>query len=540
MSEQVRASHGEVGALPAAAAGTSEMPWVLAAVVALAAFMEVLDISIANVSLRHIAGSMAASQSESTWILTSYLITNAIVLPVSGWLASVFGRKRLFMASIAGFGISSLASGLAPNLTLLILFRAIQGFTGGALQPVSQAILADSFPPRQRGMAFAVYGVAVVFAPAIGPTIGGWITDNLSWRWVFLINVPISVVLLFLVNVMVSEPRHMIAARMARLRDGFRVDYLGFGLLIIGLGLLQLVLDRGQEQDWFSSHLIFIAATMSAVALVAFIIREPRQHDPIADLALFKNPNFAVANLLMFMLGFILFSSTVLLPLYVQSLLGYTATEAGMVTSPGGFAIMFAMPVVGWLVSRVDERYLIAFGLVLSSIALFGMTGFDVQTDFWTIANMRVVQSIGLAFLFIPITTAAYVGIPFDKSNNASALINLSRNLGGAVGIAAVTTMLVRGTQVHRNMLVGHISLYDARYRGLVDALQARVMHFGGGSTEALAKAQAVLSGAVQQQALMLSYGDDFFILGLIFLSLTPLVLLMHKSDSGGPPMGGH
>ena len=515
-------------------------PWIIAPVVALAAFMEVLDISIANVSLQHIAGSLAASQDESTWILTSYLVTNAIVLPVSGWLSSVLGRKRFYMACIAGFGVSSLFCGLAPNLALLILFRAIQGLTGGGLQPSSQAILADNFPPQQRGMAFAFYGIAVVFAPAIGPTLGGWITDNFSWRWVFLINVPVSVALFFLIEVMISDPAHLIAERAARRRDGFKIDYLGFGLLVLGLGCLQMVLDRGQEDDWFSSSFITTAAVVSATALVALAVWELRRDDPIVDFKLFKNPSFAVANLLMFMLGFILMGSTALLPLYVQALLGYTATDAGMVLSPGGFALMLLMPVIGRLVSKVDGRYLIAFGLSVSALALFGLTRLDLEVDFWTLADLRIVQALGLGFLFIPISTIAYIGIPPEKNNNASALINLARNLGGSIGIAALITVLAQRAQYHKSMLIEHIGPYATPYRDMAASLQARMMQHGGSPADALHKAQAIIGNMVQQQAQLLSYLDDFLILAIIFAALVPLVFLMKKPKLHGEAPAAH
>ena len=528
---------------PADAAAPSTKPatqWIIAPVVALAAFMEVLDISIANVSLQHIAGSLAASQDESTWILTSYLVTNAIVLPVSGWLSSVLGRKRFYMACIAGFGVSSLFCGLAPNLMLLILFRAIQGLTGGGLQPSSQAILADNFPPQQRGMAFAFYGIAVVFAPAIGPTLGGWITDNFSWRWVFLINVPVSVMLFFLIDVMISDPAHLVAERAARQRQRLNIDYLGFGLLVLGLGCLQIVLDRGQEDDWFSSSFITTAAVISAAAVAALVLWELRRDDPIVDLRLLRNPSFAVANLLMFMLGFILMGSTALLPLYVQALLGYTATDAGMVLSPGGFALMLLMPVIGRLVSKVDGRYLIAFGLSVSALALFGLTRIDLEADFWTIADLRIVQALGIGFLFIPISTIAYVGLPPEKNNNASALINLARNLGGSIGIAALITVLAQRAQYHQNMLVEHIGPYATRYRDMAASLQARMAHHGGSPAGALHKAQAIIGNMVQQQAQLLSYLDDFLILAVIFAVLVPLVFLIKKPKLHGETPTAH
>ena len=515
--------------------------WVIAPVVAMATFMEVLDISIANVALQHIAGSMSASVDESTWVLTSYLVTNAIILPVSGWMSSVFGRKRFYLACILGFGASSLLCGMAPNLAMLIVFRAIQGLTGGGLQPSSQAILADTFPPQQRGMALAFYGIAVVFAPAIGPTLGGWITDNFTWRWVFLINVPISILLFFLISAMIEDPPHLVAARAERLKQGFSIDYLGFGLLAVGIGFLQVVLDKGQEDDWFSSSFIATSAAVSALALVSVVIWELSRDDPIVDLGLLRNRNFAIANILLFMLGFVLLGSTTLLPEYVQELLGYTAVDAGLVMSPGGFAMLFLMPVVGRMTGKVDARYMIAFGLAVSSLALYAMTSLDITIDFWRIAIYRVFQSAGLAFLFIPINAVAYIGLPPAKNNNASALINLSRNLGGSVGIALAATVLARRAQFHQARLADHISSYSQPYLDKLHTLQAHLAAQGGAAVDALQHAEAMIAGMVQQQAQVLSFIDDFMLLAVLFAALIPLAFLLRRPPAGvGAPPPAH
>ncbi len=439
-------------------------PWLIAPLVALAAFMEVLDISIANVSLQHIAGDLSAGQDESTWILTSYLVTNAIILPMSGWLSSLMGRTRFFVLCIVGFSISSLACGLAPTLGSLIFFRAIQGLTGGGLQPGAQAILADSFPPHQRGMAFALYGMAVVFAPAIGPTLGGWITDEVSWRWVFLLNVPVGVVLAILVIALLEDPPAYTAARLEKLKRGFTIDYVGFSLLAIGLGFLQIVLDKGEQDDWFASPFILWLTVGSVLALIAFVIWELGEEHPIVELRLLFERNFGMANLLMFLLGFILLGSTVLLPELVQRLFGYTATEAGLVITPGGISIILAMPIVGRLISIVDSRLLIALGLLICALALFKMSGFTLQTDYGTFVWSRIYQAIGLSLLFIPINTAAYRFVPATMSSDAAALINVARNLGGSFGISAVTTFLSRYGQVHQTVLVGHVTPYDPTY----------------------------------------------------------------------------
>jgi DHA2 family multidrug resistance protein len=540
-------TEARVGAAPALARGTDRAQgerspsfWLIAPVVALAAFMEVLDISIANVALRHIAGDLAAGQDESTWVLTSYLITNAIVLPASGWLSIVLGRRRFFLGCIAGFTVSSLVCGLAPNLASLIAFRALQGFTGGGLQPGAQAILNDAAPPEKRGMAFALYGIAVVFAPAIGPTLGGWITDHASWRWVFLINVPVGVVLVFLILALVADPPELVAERERRLREGIRIDYIGFALLALGLGALQVVLDRGQQDDWFSSALITSFAIASGLGLLFFVVWELYQPDPIVDLHLLGERNFAIANLLMLMLGFILLGSTVLIPLLVQTLFGYTATDAGLVISPGGFAIMLLLPIVGRLVGKVDVRILIAIGLLISAAALYHLSRFSLEADYNAFMWARIYQTIGFGFLFIPINTVAFVGMPRAKTSLASAIINLSRNIGGSFGISLVTTMLARESQRHQNYLVEHVTPLDPAYQARIDHLTALLMQKGYAAGEALRMAEALVYHAVQTHATMLAYLDDFRLLAVVFLLLTPSVLLLRKPKEAGPPPPAH
>jgi len=509
-------------------------PWVVAPTVGLAAFMEVLDISIANVALQHIAGSLSASQDESTWVLTSYLVTNAIVLPMSGWLSSVIGRRRYFLGCIVGFSVTSLLCGLAPSLPLLILARALQGITGGGLQPNAQAILADAFPPHKRGQAFAMYGIAVVVAPAIGPTLGGWITDNYSWRWVFLLNVPVGVLLTLLASRVIHDSPAQVAARTARLREKLRFDYIGFALLVVGMCSLQIVLDKGQEDDWWSSRFILDLTIAATVSLIAFVVWELRRPDPIVDLRLLKHRNFAVGNLLMFMLGFILLGSTVLLPQFVQLVLGYTATDAGLVISPGGFAVMVMMPIVGNLVSRVDARWLIAFGLVATSLGLYAMTRFYLDVDYGTVAWARVYQSAGLGFLFIPINTIAYLGLAPGKNNDASAIINMMRNLGGSFGISLATTLIARRQQYHQSMLIEHVGPYSTQYGDTIQKLQQTFLTQSASAADALHLAQARLYAIVQQQAQVLSYIDGFWVMSMIFIALVPLVFLLRKPAPGG------
>src|SRR5258708_2984930 len=514
--------------------------WLIAPTVGLAAFMEVLDISIANVALQHIAGSLAASLDEATWVLTSYLVANAIVLPMSGWLAGAIGRRRYFLGCIAGFSVTSLLCGLAPSLPLLIVARALQGITGGGLQPNSQAILADAFPPNKRGQAFAIYGISVVFAPAIGPTLGGWITDNFSWRWVFLLNVPVGALLSLLAARGIVDPPEPRAALKTGFKQGLRFDTIGFAFLVIGMCALQVVLDKGQEDDWWSSAFITDLAVVAAVALTAFVIWELRRPDPIVDLRLLANRNFAFGNILMFMVGFVLLSSTVLLPLYAQAVLGYTATEAGKVISPGGFAVMLMMPFVGLLVTRVDARWLIAFGLIATSLALFNMMRFDTNVDYATLAWARIYQSVGLGFLFIPVNTIAFLGLPAAKNNDASALINMMRNLGGSFGIAIATTVLARRQQHHHNVLIGNVTAYSSAYDTTIQAMQQAIGRNAANAADALHQAQAQLYAMVQRQALALSYIDAFWLLAVIFAAMLPLVLLLRKPDPGGAGVSAH
>ena len=509
-------------------------PWIIALTVTLATFMEVLDTSIANVALPHIAGGLSAGEDEATWVLTSYLVSNAIVLPLSGWLSNLFGRKRFYMTCVAIFTVSSFLCGLAPNLPFLIVLRILQGAGGGGLQPSEQAILADTFPPAKRGMAFAFYGFAVVLAPAIGPTLGGWITDNYTWRWIFLINVPIGALSLFLTSRLVEDPPYL----RGRSRAGIKIDYVGFALLVVGLGLLQVVMDKGQRDDWFESNFITISTIISLTCLVAVVVWELRQKDPIVDFGLLRERNFGIASFMMFMLGLVLFGSTVLLPQLMQTLLGYSAKDAGMAISPGGLVIMAFMPLVGYLVSRMDARFLIVFGLGVTSGALYHMSGFNLDMSFSTLVWARIYQAVGIAFLFVPINTLAYSFMPPNKSNAVSALINLGRNVGGSVGISLVTFLIARRAQVHQNILITHLNPYNDRFRQALQGLTRTFGAAGSSASTASAQAYAQLYGAVQRQATMLAYIDAFVLLAILFGCLIPFVFVMRKVDphKGAPP----
>lgn len=514
-------------------------PWIIAVVVTMATFMEVLDTTIANVALPHIAGNLAAGQDESTWVLTSYLVSNAIVLPMSGWLSRAMGRKRFYMTCVALFTTSSLLCGLAPNLPTLIFFRVLQGLGGGGLQPSEQAILVDTFPASKRGMAFAVAGVATVCAPVLGPTLGGWITDNFSWRWIFYINVPIGALSLFLTSQLV--PNTMRGDREDNAKRA-RIDWVGVGLVALGIGTLQVMLDKGEREDWFASSFIIGAAVVTALALSAAVVwLLSRKDDPLVDLHLMRDRNFAMANVLMFTLGFALFGSTVILPMMLQSLMGYDATWSGLVLSPGAIVVFFLMPIAGMLVSRVQPKFLISFGFLTSGFALLHMSGYNLQLDYHTAMMGRTFQVFGLAFLFIPVNTAAYASVPPGKNNNASALLSMSRNIGGSTGIAFVTTLIAHRAQFHHARLTEHITPYSPIYQARTMAMRGLIQGQGAVPQQADAIALGSLYKEVVRQSSMLAYQDAFHVLGVLLLTMIPVILLVMKPiNLAKKSAGGH
>jgi DHA2 family multidrug resistance protein len=506
-------------------------PWVIAITVTLATFMEVLDTSIANVALPHIAGNLSASADESTWVLTSYLVSNAIILPLSGWLSSLVGRKRFYMACVAIFTLSSFLCGFATSLGMLVFFRIIQGVGGGGLQPSEQAILNDTFPLAKRGMAFAVYGIAVVVAPTIGPWLGGWITDNYSWRWIFYINVPVGILSLALTYILVSDPPYM---KRASFKEGFRIDYVGLGLISLGLGSMQIILDKGQREDWFASTFISVFAALMLIGVIAAILWELRAKDPVVDFRMLKDRNFAIATTAMFFLGFVLYSSTVLIPQLLQELLGYPAELAGLALSPGGAVIMLMMPVVGALVSRVDTRWMIAFGCTVSAASLFVMADWNLSLDYRHAVLGRMLQSFGLAFLFIPINVSAFAYVSREKTNMGTGIINLARNVGASVGIATVTTLLERRTQFHTAQLVEHANPLNPAYHNMLASLTSAYTAAGASTAGAAAQAQGMVYAIIQRQAAMLSFLDDFKLLGVVFFAIIPIFFLMRRPKIGG------
>jgi len=502
-------------------------PWLVTVVISLATFMEVLDTSVANVSLTHIAGGLAASVDEATWVLTTYLVANAVMMPISGWFGTVLGLKRFYMICVVIFTISSFLCGIAQSLNELIFFRIVQGVGGAGMAPVVQAMLAEIFPPEKRGMAFSLYGLSVVFAPAIGPTLGGWITDNFSWHWIFLVNIPVGIVSIILTAKLVMEPEGAKRERARLLHGGLRIDWVGFFLSVMGVGCLEFFVDRGERLDWFSSPLIVTFAIVSAVSLISLVIWELRQKNPIVDIPLLKVPSFFASAMSMFCLGFILFGSTTLLPQFLEQLLGYTSEQAGLALTAGGIAMIVMMPLVGgYFVHKFQARYLVIGGLLMEAASLFHMTAFNLGVTFEQSVWARVFQTLGLAFLFVPIMQGAYIGLPPGKNSNAAALINLARNLGGSVGIAISTTIVTQRSQFHQARLVENVSAYDPQTQETMAQL-GKI--FGGSDSQQ--HALGYIYSEVQRQALMLSYLDIFRLMAIGTLCIIPLTFLLRKNN---------
>ncbi len=504
--------------------------WAVALTVTIATFMEVLDTSIANVALPHIAGNLGASQNESTWILTSYLVSNGIILPISAWFATRFGRKRFYMSSVALFTISSFLCGIAPSLGFLVFFRILQGVGGGGLVPSEQAILADTFPAHQRGLGFAMYGMAVVIAPAIGPTVGGWITDNYSWHWIFFINVPIGIMSLLLTSRLVEDPPYLQQLQRRMSHEKASIDYVGFALIALGIGALQIVLDKGQEVDWFSSNMIIVLSIFAVITLVTWVVWEAQQENPIVNVRLFRGRNFATAMLFTFVLGMVLNGTTVLLPQFLQSVLGYDATTAGEALAGGGFIMLIMMPISGALVARVDPRIMMGFGFATTSTALYYMSRhLNFGIDFGTAATIRVFQTAGLAFIFLPSTTLAYVGIPRQQNNQVSGMNAFVRNIGGSIGIALLSTMLTRMSQQNQAILVSHTSPGSPAFDNLISGITRSLQNAGLDATVAAQQAYLRVMGMLQLQAVTLAYIKVITVMAIIVGCLIPLPMIMRR-----------
>jgi DHA2 family multidrug resistance protein len=501
-------------------------PWMVAWVTTLASFMEVLDTTIVNVAVPHIAGNLGADVNDSTWVLTSYLVSNAIIMPVTAWCASLFGRRNYYMVCVAVFTVSSFLCGFAPSLSWLVFFRLLQGVGGGGLQPLTQAILVDTFPPRQRGMSMAIFGMTVVIAPIIGPTLGGWITDNYSWRWIFFINIPVGLFSLIMTPRVVQDPPYLFRRHG---KEKFNIDYVGLGLLSLGLGCLQMMLDVGERHDWFDSRYITTLGVLAAVGLVSAVIWEWNHKDPVLDFRLLRERNLAMSCLTMLLFGASLYGSTIMLTLFMQLLLGYTSLRSGLALSPGAIITLCMLPLVGFLTTKVDIRKLIMFGIGMVAFSLFSMGGLNLGADFPTMAKVRILQGLGMAFVFVPVNTIAYSYVPGAARNAASSLLNVGRNIGGSVGIAFASAFATRWAQVHQTYLVAHLTPYDPGYMA---SLQDFVRLYYAGSSDmptSLLQAQSAVLGVVRLQSTAMAFVEMFRVLAFVTVIIIPLAFFMKR-----------
>jgi DHA2 family multidrug resistance protein len=508
-------------------------PWIIVISVMFATFMEVLDTTVVNVSLPHIAGNLSATPEEATWALTSYLVANAIVLPITGWLANYFGRKRLLMTAVVGFTTASFFCGFAPSLAWLVVFRIVQGLTGGVLQPVSQAVMLEAFPREQQGKAMGVWGLGIVVAPMLGPVLGGWLTDNYSWRWIFYVNIPVGIVSIIMTRLFIFDPPYI-------RRTTASIDTWGIGMLAVGIGSLQLVLDKGQQADWFSSTWITSTLILAALMLVLFITRELYAADPVLHLRVFRERTYSTGVFLMTTLGFVLYGSLVLLPLFLQTVLAYPAIEAGIAMSPRGLGSFIAMPLVGMIVGKIDARKLLGVGLLGGAVSLFALGSLNLQIGYWDIFWPQFFQGLSMGLIFVPLTTITMSRIPKEELGNATSIFNLMRNLGGSVGIATIATMLNRSTQMQYNILGAHVSAFDARTRMLLDQIRAGFMSRGMDFSTATNAAYAALSGMVSRQAVMVAFVQLFRVLALVFAIVIPLVFIMKRPKGTQPVPAAH
>lgn len=508
-------------------------PWIIAIAVMLSTFMEVLDTTVVNVSLPHIAGSLSATVEEATWTLTSYLVANAIILPLTGWLSNYFGRKRMLMFSVTGFTISSFCCGLAPSLPFLVFFRVIQGACGGGLQPISQAILLESFPPEDRGKAMGFWGLGIVVAPMLGPVLGGWLTDSYSWRWVFYINIPIGIISIIMTSLFIFDPSYI-------RRASEKIDYWGIGMLAVGIATLQIVLDKGQEKDWFGTTWITVLTVISAAVLLAFLIYELHIQHPVVNLRVFTNRTYSTGVFLMALLGVGLYGTTVLIPLVLQTLLGYPALQAGVAMAPRGLGSFIGMPVVGIIMAKLDPRKMLTVGMVVCGLTLWQISRLNLSAGFWDFCWPQFYMGLALGLIFVPLTTISMAPIRKENMGNATSLFNLVRNLGGSIGISAVSTMQTRFQQRNINELGSHVTPYSASARNMMHMMQGMFRSAGSDAVTAAHQARAAMFGMIEQQASMLAYNSIFLILAGLFVLMLPFILLMHRPQAKGGPMSMH
>jgi MFS transporter, DHA2 family, multidrug resistance protein len=508
-------------------------PWIIAVAVMLSTFMEVLDTTVVNVSLPHIAGSLSASVDEATWTLTSYLVANAMILPLTGWLSNFFGRKRMLMMSVTGFTAASFLCGLAPSLPFLIFFRVLQGACGGGLQPISQAILLESFPPHDRGKAMGFWGLGIVVAPMLGPVLGGWLTDSYSWRWVFYINVPIGIASIVMTQLFIFDPHYI-------RRVSEKIDYWGIGMLVLAIATLQIVLDKGQEKDWFGTHWITVLTVVAVAAGAAFIIYELRVGHPVVNLRVFKDRTYTTGVFLMSLLGIGLYGTTVLIPLVLQTLLGYPAMRAGMAMSPRGIGSFISMPLVGIIMHKFDPRRLLTAGIVVCGLTLLQLSRLDLDAGFWDFFWPQFFMGLSLGLVFVPLTTISMGGIPKENMGNATSLFNLVRNLGGSIGISAVSTMQTRFQQRNILQLGEHVTPFSEAARKMMAALHGMFASQSGDPVAAMRQARAAAFGMVERQASMLAYNSIFLILAFLFVIMLPFIFLMRRPRAKGGSVAAH
>jgi DHA2 family multidrug resistance protein len=533
------ATSGGGGWTPARSVAGGRNPWLILGVISIATFMTTLDSSIANVALDHIAGSTGSSYDEATWVLTTFLVAQAVITPISGWLADVIGRKRYYMISVALFTFASFLCGISQDLTFLVFARILQGIGGGGLAAVEQSMIVDTFTPQRRALAFAGYGIVVIAGPTIGPTLGGWLTDNYSWHWVFLINIPVGLLSLTLVHLFVDEPAAMVQQRKALTAKGIKFDFPGFALVALFLGALEITLDRGQRLDWFSSPVIQVAAVICVVSLAAFIPWELSRKDPVVRIRMFGQRNFAVASIMLLVVGLLIFGTAQFIPQLLQQVIGYTATDAGLALTAGGAVTILFMPLAGILSSKIDARLMVGFSFVMQGLAFWNFTHLNTQLSFGSVAAARALQAFSLPFLFVPITSIAYVGLKPEQSNQASALMNVMRNLGGSIGISMVQTLTQQRQQFHQARYVETLNPLNPSYTHTLDTLTQQLQSAGQPASAAPSQALGIIYKGLNQQAGMLSYIDAFQVLMILTFCSLPLLLLMQKPPPGQAPEGG-